>query len=218
MKIDILTLFPEMFIGPFDHSIIKRASDKGLVEIAIYNLRDWATDKHRSVDDKPYGGGKGMMLRVDVIDRAIQKIKNQKSKTILLTPQGKIFNQRIARKLAKEKNIILICGHYEGFDERVRSLADEEISIGKYILTGGELPAMVITDTIARLIPGVLPEGVTNEETFSMRQATNDKQQGKEIEYPQYTFPREYKGMKVPEVLLSGNHAQIKKWKIDKTK
>lgn len=225
IQIDILTLFPNMFTGPFAESIVKRAIDKNAVKINIHNLRDWATDKHKTVDDRPYGGGKGMILKVEVIDRALQDLKKRAktlklssskggfntgstmlttSKTILLSPQGNTFNQAMAGKLAKLDHLILVCGHYEGFDERVRQLVDLEISIGGYILTGGELPAMVITDTIVRLLPGVLsPEAVQNE-SFSDE---------KTLDFPQYTRPETYKGMKVPKILLSGNHKKIDQWR-----
>jgi tRNA (guanine37-N1)-methyltransferase len=213
MKIDIITLFPNMFKGPFEESILRRAQDKSLLEIKIHNLRDWALDRHKSVDDRPYGGGAGMIIRVDVIDRALQdlkqKAKNKKIKTILLDATGKTFNQKMAEKLSKEKNLILISGHYEGVDHRVHEhLVDEVISIGNYVLTGGELPAMVITDAVSRLIPGVLDPESLKEESFS-KSKTN-------LEYPQYTRPEEYKGWKVPEVLLSGNHAEIEKWRAKK--
>jgi len=204
-----------MFRGPFDESIIKRAQDKGLVEIKIHNLRDWAEDNYGTVDGKPYGGGVGMILKVDVVDRAISKLKGQGSKVILLTPQGKVFNQKKAQRLAKLKHLILICGHYEGVDERVRDhLVDEEISIGDYILTGGELPAMVVTDSLVRLLPGVLKkkEAIKNE-SFSTKSL---------LEPPQYTRPEVHQDWKVPEVLLSGNHGEIEKWRkkkaLEKTK
>lgn len=204
MKIDILTLFPNMFAGPFTESIIKRAQDKNLVEIKIHNLRDWAKDSHKTVDDRPYGGGAGMVLKVEVIADAIASLKSEKSKTILLTPQGKTFKQNKAVELSKEKHLILICGHYEGFDERIREhLVDEEISIGDFVLTGGELPAMMVTDAIVRLIPNVLKkEDATVSESFTDNL----------LEYPQYTRPEEYNGWKVPEVLLSGNHKEIANW------
>lgn len=223
MKIDILTLFPDMFEGPFSVSMIKRAQEKGLVEISIHNLRDWTTDKHNTVDDKPYGGGAGMVLRVDVIDKALDQLKsearNSKSKTIskstkqkpriiLFSPQGKKFTQAKAKSLSKLYHIILIAGHYEGFDQRIREqLIDEEISIGDYVLTGGELPAMVIVDSVVRLIPGVLgdKESLTDE-THSKKGVHK---------YPVYTRPEEYKSWKVPEILLSGNHAEIEKWRKD---
>lgn len=219
MKIDIFTLFPDMFKGPFDESILKRAQDKSLVKIEIHDLRKWTTDKHMTVDDRPYGGGTGMIIKVDVVDRAIQEIKNQmskikntsqKSKIILLTPQGKVFKQDMAKEFAKLEHLILIAGHYEGFDERIREhLVDEEISIGDYILTGGEIPAMVLTDTVVRLIPGVLvKEDAAKHESF----------ENELLEYPQYTRPDEYKGWKVPEILKSGNHKEIEEWKAKKSK
>ncbi|MBI3290211.1 tRNA (guanosine(37)-N1)-methyltransferase TrmD [Candidatus Microgenomates bacterium] len=212
VRIDILTLFPGMFEGPFDQSIIKRAQEKGLVEIKIHDLRQWATDKHKTVDDHPYGGGVGMLMMVEPIYRALQalklKIKNEKLKIILMDPAGIPFNQLKAQELSKLDNLVLIAGHYEGVDARVKEhLIDEEISIGDYILTGGELPAMVMVDAIVRLIPGVLekPEA-TQLESF----------QENLLEAPQYTRPEEFKGWKVPEVLLSGNHKEIEKWKKEK--
>lgn len=236
MKIDIITLFPEMFRGPFDESIIKRAQEKGLVEINIHDLRKWTTDKHKTVDDHPYGGGVGMIIRVDVIARAIEEIKshhpqpttrptthNSTHLTILLDPGGTPFNQLKAQELAKSEHLILIAGHYEGVDERVKEyLVNEEISIGDYVLTGGELPTMVVVDSIVRLIPGVLEKpAATQFESFS--NPTSDIRHPKSgLEYPQYTRPEEFKGWKVPEVLLSGNHREIEKWRkeqsIKKTK
>jgi tRNA (guanine37-N1)-methyltransferase len=216
MRIDILTLFPEMFKGPFDESIIQRAQKKGLVEIKIHNLRKWAVDKRGTVDDRPYGGGTGMILMIEPIYKALGKLKNSKPKTkvILLDPRGKVFNQKIARKLSKEKHLIFICGHYEGVDERVKEhLADEVISIGDYILTGGELPAMVITDAVVRLLPGVLekPEA-TKFESFSNLKIGKLKI-GSLLEYPQYTRPENFLGWKVPKILLSGNHQKIAEWR-----
>lgn len=210
MKIDILTLFPDMFEGPFNESILRRAQDKLLVEIKIHDLRKWGLDDRRTVDDRPYGGGPGMILRIDVIDAAISdlrsKIKDHKSKIILLDATGEKFTQQNAVQLSKLEHLIIIAGHYEGVDHRVHEhLVDEVISIGDYVLTGGELPAMVITDTIVRLLPGVIkPESLT-EESFSPLKI--------KTEYPQYTRPEEYKGWKVPKVLLSGNHKEIKKWR-----
>src|SRR4030042_4775320 len=202
MKIDILTLFPEMFKGPFEESIIKRAQEKGLVEIKIHNLRDWAEDKRGTVDDKPYGGGVGMVMRVDIIDAALSAINHQssiisKSKIILLTPQGKVFKQKIAEKLSKEKHLLLVCGHYEGVDERVRGhLVDEEISIGDYVLTGGEIPAMAVVDAIVRLIPGVLekPEATRSE---SFQSPVTGHRSPVLLEHPQYTRPEKYKNWPV---------------------
>lgn len=218
MKIDILTLFPEMFRGPFEESIIKRAQEKGLVEIKIHNLRDWAKDKHKTVDDRPYGGGVGMVMRVDVVDRAISNIKEQISNkrkriTILLDPGGEKFTQAKAVELSKLDHIILIAGHYEGVDERIRQyLVDEEISIGDYILTGGELPVMVVIDAVVRLIPGVLEKAeATQFESFSALPTTHYPQPT--LEYPQYTRPEDFKGWKVPGVLLSGNHKAIEEWR-----
>ncbi len=205
MKYTILTLFPEMFTGPFDASIIKRAKEQQIIDIAIVNTRDFATDKHKSVDDRPYGGGKGMIMRVDIIDRALTHIKTNDTKTItvLLDPKGRYYTQELARKLTSYDHIILLCGHYEGVDERVRSLVDESLSIGQYVLTGGEIPAMVIVDSVTRLLPGVLDSEATHDESFT----------DNFLEYPQYTRPPEYKGMKVPDILLSGNHKQIDAWR-----
>ena len=213
MRIDILTLFPEQFSGVFKHSIIKRAQDKFLAEIKIHNLRDWATDKYKSVDDKPYGGGAGMILRVDIIDQAITSIKGNSGntvKTVLLDAGGTRFDQKKAVDLSKEEHLILIAGHYEGVDHRVHEhIADEIISIGNYVLSGGEIPVMVIVDAVVRLLPGVLgnPESLA-EESFQESGA----------EYPQYTRPEVYKGWKVPEVLVLGNHKKIKEWRQRKRK
>jgi tRNA (guanine37-N1)-methyltransferase len=206
MKIDILSLFPKMFSGPFNESIVKRAREKNLAKITIHDLRDWGIGERRTVDDRTYGGGVGMILMVEPIYKAIKKLKTKEAKVILLTPQGKTFNQAAAQRLSKEKHLILISGHYEGFDERIKEhLVDEEISIGDYVLTGGELPAMVICDTIVRLIPGVITkEDATKFESFSEKNL---------LEYPQYTRPENFKGWKVPKVLLSGNHAEIERWR-----
>lgn len=206
MKIDILTLFPNMFEGPFRESIIKRAQDKNLAEIKIHDLRKWGLDDRRTVDDRPYGGGPGMIMRVDVLDTAIKELKTKNSKVILLDATGERFTQQRAVKLSKLGHLILIAGHYEGVDHRVHEhLVDEVISIGDYVLTGGEIPAMVIIDTIVRLIPGV----VGKEE--SIVEESHSKPGYKE--YPQYTRPDNYKGWSVPEVLLSGNHKEIKNWR-----
>lgn len=214
MKISILTLFPEMFQGPFDHSIIKNAIDKKKVNIEFVNIRDFGIGKHRVVDDKPYGGGHGMILRVDVLEKAISKIKAKNPNTlgqkiILLSPQGKTFNQKKAKELIKLKHLILVCGHYEGVDERVKKFIHEQVSIGDFILTGGEIPAMLVTDTIVRLIGGVLKEGVTATESFSLPAG----RQGPYLEYPQYTRPNIYKNLSVPVILLEGNHKKIKEWR-----
>lgn len=206
MKIDVLTLFPKMFDGPFRESIIKRAQDKNLVEINIHDLRKWGLDDRRTVDDRPYGGGPGMIMRVDVLDSAIKELKTKDSKVILLDATGERFNQEKARKLGKIAHIILIAGHYEGVDHRVHEhLVDEVISIGDYVLTGGEIPSMVLIDSVVRLIPGV----VGKEESIIEESHSKPGY----IEYPQYTRPDEYNNWKVPEVLLSGNHKEIKKWK-----
>ena len=212
MKIDILTLFPEMFETIFSQSIIKRAIIEKKVEINIHNFRDFSTDPHHKVDDTPYGGGRGMVLTCQPIFDCVEKLKTKESKVILLTPDGNVYKQQQAYELAKEKHLILICGHYEGFDERIRSICDLEISIGDYILTGGELASMVITDSIVRLLPGVIGEQSHQLESFNNNL----------LDYPTYTKPRVFKGMEVPAVLLSGNHKKIEEYRklesIKKTK
>src|SRR4030065_676752 len=206
MKIDILTLFPDMFTGPFDESIIKRAQEKGLVEISIHDLRNRGEGKRRTVDDRPYGGGVGMILRVDIIDAALKELKGKDTRVILLDATGKTFDQKMARDLSKQKHVILIAGHYEGVDHRVHEhLVDEVVSIGDYVLTGGEIPAMVVVDSVIRLIPGVLGKDESSADE-------SHKEPGY-LEYPQYTRPEDYKGWKVPNVLLSGNHSEIAKWR-----
>lgn len=212
MKIDILTIFPEMFVGPMTESILKRAQEKSLIEIKIHNLRDWSTDKHHKVDAPPYGGGAGMVMKVDVIDMAVSALKEKNSGTtrvILMDTKGPVYNQRKAEELSKYDNLILIAGHYEGIDHRVHEhVVDEVISIGEFVLTGGELPAMIVADSVLRLLPGVLgSEESLKEESYS--------ESGK-IEYPQYTRPEDYKGWKVPEILLSGHHKKISDWRKDK--
>lgn len=207
MKISIITLFPEMFSGPFDSSIVKRAIDNGLIEINFVNLRNFGLGTHKLVDDTPYGGGKGMILRVDVLEKAINSAQNStlkktEQKVILLSAHGRQFDQKRAKRFSKLKNLILVCGHYEGFDERTKQFIDEEISVGDFVLTGGEIPAMLITDSVARLIKGVIKEDSAAFESFSPL-----------LEYPQYTKPQDYKGMKVPKILLSGNHQRIEKWR-----
>ena len=209
MRIDILTLFPNMFSGPFDESIIKRAIDNNIVSIIIHNLRDRGLVKHKIVDDYPFGGGAGMVMKTEPIFEAIEVIKardgDSSTPVILLTPQGRVFSQKIAAELAQLEHFILICGHYEGIDERVREhLATDEISIGDYVLTGGELAAMVIVDAVVRHLPGVLG---------SEESAAEDSHTTGLLEYPQYTRPPVYRGWEVPQVLLSGNHAQIAKWR-----
>jgi len=225
MKIHILTLFPKMFSGPFDESIVKRAIDKKLVEIKIHNLRDWAIDKRGTVDDRPYGGGAGMILRIEPIYNAIKKLKakNKKLKIILLSPQGETFNQAKAQELAWQEEILFVCGHYEGFDERIRKFVDEEISIGNFVLTGGEIPAMVITDAIVRLLPNVLKkEEAIKIESFSPDLKKLIKESASNVdrylEYPQYTRPENFHNLKVPEVLLSGNHKKIQAWQTKQIK
>ena len=205
MKIDVLTLFPAMFAGPLDESIIKRARDEGRLELAVHNLRDWTHDRHRTVDDKPFGGGPGMLLKPEPIFEAVEGLVRAETRVILLSPAGRKFDQRIARELAAQTHLLLVCGSYEGFDERVReALADDELSIGDYVLTNGALPAMVVIDTVTRLLPGVLGDDASaHEESFSHGL----------LEYPHYTRPAEFRGMKVPDVLLSGHHAEIAKWR-----
>lgn len=217
MRIDIVTLFPKMFKGPFDESIVKRAREKGLVQIKIHNLRKWAKDKHKTVDDRPYGGGVGMVLMIEPIYRALQDLKkeNEKAKVILLDAGGKKFTQARAKQLSQEKHLVFIAGHYEGMDHRIHErLIDEEISIGDYVLTGGELPTMVVVDSVVRLIPGVLEKSeATQLESFS--NLTPDTwHPAPVLEYPQYTRPENFKGWKVPEVLLSGNHKKIEGWRL----
>ena len=213
MKFDILTLFPNMFEGIFSESIIKRAIDTKKIEINIIDFRKYTNDIHNKVDDTPYGGGAGMVLMPQPIFDCIDDIKTENSKVILLTPSGKPYKQKKAYELSNEKHLIVICGHYEGFDERIRNLADYEISIGDYVLTGGEIPAMVLVDSITRLIPGVINEESHREDSFK-----EDVLNGNYLlDYPTYTKPREYRGMKVPEVLLSGNHAEIDKWRKEKS-
>ena len=208
MKIDILTLFPDMFKGVFDESIIKRAIFEKRVEINIINFRDFTKDSHNKVDDTPYGGGAGMVLMPQPIFDCVKSLKTPFSKVILLTPDGISYKQDIAYNLCKEKHLILICGHYEGFDERIRSLCDMELSIGDYVLTGGEIPAMVIVDSVVRLLPGVINEESSNNDSFNNNL----------LDYPTYTKPRVYEGMKVPEVLLSGDHKKIAEYRMQKKK
>ena len=205
MKIDILTLFPSMYDGFLSESIIGRAIKDGKVEINIHNIRDYSKDPHKKVDDYGYGGGAGMVLMPQPIFDAVDDIKTDDSFVILMTPQGKKYSQVEAKELTGKKHIIIICGHYEGFDERIRSLADAEYSIGDYILTGGELASMVITDSVVRLIDGVILKESSEFESF----------ENNLLDYPVYTHPEEFRGMKVPDVLLSGHHANIAKWRHD---
>jgi tRNA (guanine37-N1)-methyltransferase len=205
MKIDVLTLFPGMFVGPLDESIIKRAREKGILELGIHDLRKWTHDRHKTVDDRPFGGGPGMVLKPEPLYEAVESLAGPKTRVILMGPSGRKFTQEIARELAGCEQLLLIAGSYEGFDDRVRQgLAHDELSIGDYVLTNGALPVMVIVDVVTRLLPGVLgDEESAKEESFS---------QGL-LEYPHYTRPAEFRGMKVPEVLLSGHHAEIAKWR-----
>lgn len=254
MKISIITLFPEMFVGPFSESIIKRGIEKGALHINIVQLRDFGVGKHKMVDDTPYGGGTGMLLKVDVMDAAIQAVKNHNLNTneqqvILLDPRGETFQQAHAQSFSQLQHLLLLCGHYEGYDERIRTLVDQTISIGDFVLTGGELPAMLITDAVGRLVSGVLKEDATAHESFTLQKtegvtrvesgpngtslagkAADAQRNGVErasagrnkrqdpvaptlLEYPQYTMPSDYKGMKVPDILLSGHHGEIAKWR-----
>lgn len=205
MKIDVLTLFPEMFTGVISSSIIKRAIDDNKIEINLHNFRDYSKDIHHKVDDTPYGGGCGMILTCQPIFDCVNDLKDDESTVILLTPDGTPYKQELANNLVKLKHLIIICGHYEGFDDRIRSICDMEISIGDYVLTGGEIPAMVLIDSVTRLIDGVI-----NKEGYQ-----NDSFYNGLLDYPQYTKPREYDGLKVPDVLLSGNHKEIEKYRME---
>mgnify|MGYP000373318075 FL=1 len=205
MKIDVLTLFPEMFTGVISSSIIKRAIDDNKIEINLHNFRDYSKDIHHKVDDTPYGGGCGMILTCQPIFDCVSDLKDDESTVILLTPDGTPYKQEITNNLVKLKHLIIICGHYEGFDDRIRSICDMEISIGDYVLTGGEIPAMVLIDSVTRLIDGVI-----NKESYQ-----NDSFYNGLLDYPQYTKPREYNGLKVPDVLLSGNHKEIEKYRME---
>jgi tRNA (guanine37-N1)-methyltransferase len=210
MKIDVLTLFPAMFAGPLDESIVRRARESGRLDLKIHNLRDWTRDRHKTVDDRPFGGGPGMLLKPEPLFEAVESLRREKTRVILLSPSGRKFDQSIARQLAAQNDLLLVTGHYEGFDERVReTLADDELSIGDYVLTNGALPAMVVIDAVVRLLPGVLGDDESShDESFSVGL----------LEYPQYTRPAEFRGMKVPDVLVSGNHAEIEKWRREQAK
>jgi tRNA (guanine37-N1)-methyltransferase len=210
MKIAVLTLFPGMFAGPLDESIVKRARDAGLLELILHQLRDFAHDRHKTVDDRPFGGGPGMLLKPEPIFEAVEKLASEKTRVILLSPAGRKFDQAIARELAQHDDLLFVTGHYEGFDERIRQeLADDELSIGDYVLTNGALPVMVIIDAVTRLLPGVLGDDESShDESFSDGL----------LEYPHYTRPAEFRGMKVPEVLLSGNHAEIARWRAEQAR
>ena len=204
MKIDILSIFPEMFNGAFSESIIKRAVDSGLVEINIHNFRDYTEDPHNKVDDTPYGGGAGMVLMCQPIVDCLESIKTDDSYVILLTPSGVVYNQGMAYDFSHKKHLIFICGHYEGFDERITNFVDLELSIGDFVLTGGEIPTMAIVDSIVRLIPGVINEDSHLEDSFNENYL---------LDYPSYTKPRVYRGLEVPEVLVSGDHKRIDEWR-----
>ena len=210
MKIYVLTLFPEMFAGPLDVSIVQRARSAGLLDLRIHNLRDYTHDRHKTVDDKPFGGGPGMVLKPEPIFEAVEKLAGEPTRVILMTPIGRTFNQAIARELAQQEHLLLLCGSYEGVDERVReTLADDELSIGDYVLTNGGLPAMVVIDAVTRLLPGVLGDDESSrDESFS---------QGL-LEYPHYTRPADFRGMKVPDMLISGHHAEIARWRAEQAR
>lgn len=207
MRFDILTIFPKMFEGVIGESIIKRAREKNIVKIDIHDIRDFSTDKHHSVDDYPFGGGAGMVLKVDPVHAALEHVlqsASEKPYVCLMCPRGKVFDQALAREISHREHVILIAGHYEGYDERIRTFCDQEISLGDFILTGGEIPALAIIDAVTRLLPGSLGDETSPiEESFSEQL----------LEYPQYTRPREYLGQVVPDILLSGHHAQIKRWR-----
>jgi len=208
MKIDILTLFPNMFEGFLNESIIKRAREKELVTIKVHNIRDYSTLKNKQVDDYQFGGGAGMVLMCEPIFKAIESLKKENTEVIMLTPSGKEFNQELAYNFSKKEHIILLCGHYEGFDERIKTIVDRTLSIGSYVLTGGEVPAMVVIDAVTRLIPGVI-----NQESLASETYNDDL-----VDYPVYTKPVNFRGMEVPSVLLSGHHANINKWREDMRK
>lgn len=210
MKIDVLTLFPGMFAGPLDESIIKRARQAGLLDLQLHQLRDWTHDRHKTVDDRPFGGGPGMLLKPEAIFEAVESLQREQTRVVLMSPSGRKFDQAIARELAQQEHLVLVTGHYEGFDERIcEALADDELSIGDYVLTNGALPAMVVIDAVTRLLPGVLGDDASSsEESFSHGL----------LEYPQYTRPAEFRGMKVPEVLVSGNHAEIARWRAEQAR
>ncbi|MCI8759836.1 MAG: tRNA (guanosine(37)-N1)-methyltransferase TrmD [Clostridia bacterium] len=207
MKFDVLTLFPEMF-EPLKTSIIGKAIEKKLINMNIVNIRDFSEDKHKKVDDTPYGGGAGMIMRADVVDKAYQSVKKENAKVIYMSPQGKKLNQKMVEKLSKESHLIILCGHYEGIDQRIiDKIVDEEVSIGDYILTGGEIPAMVLIDSVSRYVEGVLKQDSIQEESFSNGL----------LEYPQYTRPEVFEGKAVPKILLSGHHENIARWRKEKS-
>jgi len=204
MKFDVITLFPAMFESPFGDSILKRAIEKGLLQVGLHNLRDYTHDKHHVVDDAPYGGGSGMVMKPDPVVEAIEAVKGEAARVVLLTPAGKTFNQQEAKRLSNERHIVFVCGRYEGIDERVMKYVDETLSIGDFVMTGGEIAAMAVIDAVTRLLPGVLgSEYSADEESFSWSL----------LEYPHYTRPKSFRGDEVPEVLTSGNHEAIRRWR-----
>ena len=210
MKIDVVTLFPGMFSGPLDESIVGRARQMGMVDLGIHNLRAYTHDRHATVDDKPFGGGPGMLLKPEPVFEAVEALASKKTRVVLMGPAGKRFDQTMARELSAEEHLLFLCGSYEGFDDRIREhLANDEVSIGDFVLTNGALPAMVIIDAVTRLLPGVLGDQESSgEESFSAGM----------LEYPQFTRPADYRGMKVPDVLLSGNHAAIAQWRLEQAR
>lgn len=204
LRFDILTLFPRMFEGPFTESILKRARERGLLDVRLTDLRDFSTDRHHTVDDRPYGGGAGMLLMAEPLYQALRTLRRRGSKVVLLSPQGRRFDQALAASFAKARHLVLVCGHYEGVDERILDFVDLELSVGDFVLTGGEIPAMAVVDAVARLLPGVLAKpGAAERESFTESL----------LDYPQYTRPALWRGRKVPEVLLSGDHARIEAWR-----
>ena len=214
MKIEILTLFPGICHGALGESMLKRARDRGLVELDALDLRQWAPGKHRVTDDMPYGGGPGMVMKIEPIHAALQAVRRPESKVVLMTPQGRPFSQAIAREYAREQHVILLCGHYEGVDQRVADhLVDDELSIGDYVLTNGALAALVVTDAIVRLIPGVLGDADS-----AQQDSFGEQSGGRLLDHPHYTRPETYEGWRVPDVLLSGNHAAIAKWRLERAR
>jgi tRNA (guanine37-N1)-methyltransferase len=206
----VLTIFPEFFAGPFEHGVIKRARDTGALEIRIHNLREWTSDRHKTVDDRPFGGGEGMLLKPEPLFAAVESISHPSGKTILLSAQGRLFDQKLANEYSRLPELLLICGRYEGVDERVAEhLADEELSIGNYVLSGGELAAAVVVESVARLLPGVLG----NQSSAVFESFQDGGHAGAMLDCPQYTRPAEFRGWKVPDVLLSGNHEEIRRWR-----